>query len=207
MENKRLCLNMIVKNEVANLERCLAAVADHIACWVICDTGSSDGTQDFIKTFFARRNLPGELHTIPFHDFGQARNDALDRACASELEFDYVLFNDADMELIVDNAEFRKSLSGPGYRLLQRASGGLSYWNTRLVRRDSGSKYFGVTHEYIDVPGDVVELQGAWYIDHADGSNRGDKSERDIRLLKAALDLEPDNARYWFYLAWSYRDA
>lgn len=198
---------MIVKNEVANLERCLAAVADHIACWVICDTGSSDGTQDFIKTFFARRNLPGELHTIPFHDFGQARNDALDRACASELEFDYVLFNDANMELIVDNAEFRKSLSGPGYRLLQRASGGLSYWNTRLVRRDSGSKYFGVTHEYIDVPGDVVELQGAWYIDHADGSNRGDKSERDIRLLKAALDLEPDNARYWFYLAWSYRDA
>ncbi|WP_456734380.1 glycosyltransferase [Bradyrhizobium sp. USDA 3364] len=207
VENKRLCLNMIVKNEVANLERCLAAVADHIACWVICDTGSSDGTQDFIKTFFARRNLPGELHTIPFDNFGQARNDALDRACASPLDFDYILFNDADMELVVDDAEFRKSLTGPGYRLLQRASGGLSYWNTRLVRRDSGSKYCGVTHEYIDVPGDVMELQGAWYIDHASGSNRGDKSERDIRLLEAALELEPDNARYWFYLAWSYRDA
>ncbi|WP_338699206.1 glycosyltransferase [Bradyrhizobium sp. 26S5] len=198
---------MIVKNEMANLERCLSAVADHISCWVICDTGSSDGTQDFIRTFFARRNLPGELHTIPFHDFGQARNDALDRACASKLDFDYVLFNDADMEFIVDDPKFRQSLAGPGYRLLQRASGGLSYWNTRLVRCDSGSRYVGVTHEYIDVPGDVVELRGAWYIDHASGANRGDKSERDIRLLKAALEREPDNARYWFYLAWSYRDA
>ncbi|MGY3698533.1 GR25 family glycosyltransferase involved in LPS biosynthesis/glycosyltransferase involved in cell wall biosynthesis/lysophospholipase L1-like esterase [Bradyrhizobium sp. USDA 3240] len=200
-------MNMIVKNEMANLERCLSAVADHISCWVICDTGSSDGTQDFIRTFFARRNLPGELHTIPFHDFGQARNEALDRTCASKLDFDYVLFNDADMEFIVDDAKFRQSLAGPGYRLLQRASGGLSYWNTRLVRRDTGSRYIGVTHEYIDVPGDVVELQGAWYIDHASGANRGDKSERDIRLLEAALEREPDNARYWFYLAWSYRDA
>ena len=35
MNAEALCLNMIVKNEMANLERCLAAVADHIACWVI----------------------------------------------------------------------------------------------------------------------------------------------------------------------------
>ena len=35
---KRLCLNMIVKNETANLERCLCAVAPHIGCWVIGDT-------------------------------------------------------------------------------------------------------------------------------------------------------------------------
>jgi len=47
-DGKRLCLNMIVKNEMANLGRCLAALADHIGCWVIGDTGSSDGTQDFI---------------------------------------------------------------------------------------------------------------------------------------------------------------
>ena len=54
-DGKRLCLNMIVKNEMANLERCLGAVADHICCWVIGDTGSTDGTQDFIIAFFAER--------------------------------------------------------------------------------------------------------------------------------------------------------
>ena len=37
---------MIVKNEMADLERCLGAVAPYIACWVIGDTGSTDGTQD-----------------------------------------------------------------------------------------------------------------------------------------------------------------
>jgi len=49
---KLLCLNMIVKNEMANLERCLSAVADHVACWVIGDTGSSDGTREFITSLF-----------------------------------------------------------------------------------------------------------------------------------------------------------
>ena len=98
---KALCLNMIVKNEMANLERCLTAVADHIACWVIADTGSTDGTQDFIRAFFAARNIPGELHSIPFHNFEQARNAALDCAYASPLACDYILFADADMELVV----------------------------------------------------------------------------------------------------------
>jgi hypothetical protein len=66
---KTICLNMIVKNEVANLERCLRSVADHISCWVIGDTGSTDGTQELIKQFFAARGIPGELHSFPFENF------------------------------------------------------------------------------------------------------------------------------------------
>src|SRR4051794_25351956 len=106
IESKRLCLNMIVKNEMANLERCLKSVADHISCWVIGDTGSTDGTQDFIRTFFAERNIPGELHSFPFHNFEQARNAALHHAYASSLEYNYVLFDDADMELMVEDVNF-----------------------------------------------------------------------------------------------------
>lgn len=204
---KRLCLNMIVKNETANLERCLTTVADHISCWVIGDTGSTDGTQEFIRNFFAKRNIPGELHSFPFENFEQARNAALDHAYASPLQYDYLLFDDADMELVVDDPSFRDGLTAPGYRLLQRTSGGLSYWNTRLLRRDTGTRYHGVTHEYVDVPGEAKELKGAWYRDHASGANRVDKFERDIRLLKTALEREPNNGRYWFYLAQSYRDA
>ncbi|MBR1202631.1 MULTISPECIES: FkbM family methyltransferase [unclassified Bradyrhizobium] len=204
---KRLCLNMIVKNETANLERCLSSVAAHISCWVIGDTGSTDGTQDFIKRFFAERKIPGELHSFPFHNFEQARNAALDHAYASPLDYDYLLFDDADMELVVEDADFRGKLTGPGYRLRQMTSGGLSYSNTRLVRRDADARYHGVTHEYLDVPGGVEELSGVSYIDHASGSNRVDKFERDIRLLKAALESDPRNTRYWFYLAQSLRDA
>jgi len=204
---KTICLNMIVKNEMANLERCLGSVADHIDCWVIGDTGSTDGTQDFIKSFFAARNLPGELQSIPFHNFEQARNAALDCAYASPLAYDYLLFDDADMELVVDDRGFRDKLDAPVYLLLQRTDSGLTYWNTRLVRRDAGARYRGVTHEYLGVPGGVKQLQGVWYKDHASGSNRVDKFQRDIRLLEEGLKSEPDNHRYWFYLAQSYRDA
>ena len=117
-----LCLNMIVRNEMANLERCLGAVADHIDCWVIGDTGSTDGTQDFIRSFFAARGVPGELHAFPFHNFEQARNAALDCAYASALDYDYLLFADADMELVVEDPDFRHKLEAPGYRLIQRAA-------------------------------------------------------------------------------------
>ena len=74
MSARSLCLNMIVRNEMANLPRCLGAVAGHIDCWVIGDTGSTDGTQAFIRAFFAERGLPGELHSFPFVNFEQARN-------------------------------------------------------------------------------------------------------------------------------------
>jgi glycosyltransferase involved in cell wall biosynthesis len=204
---KTLCLNMIVKNEMANLERCLAVVAPHINSWVIGDTGSTDGTQDFILAFFAARGLSGELHSFPFENFEQARNMALDYAYASPIAYDYLLFCDADMELVVEEPGFRTRLTAPGYRLVQRNAGGLTYWNTRLARRDANARYHGVTHEYVDVPGDVEQLHGVWYRDHASGSNRVDKFERDIRLLSKALEAEPDNRRYWFYLAQSYKDA
>ena len=207
MSNKTLCLNMIVKNEMANLERCLGSIVEHIGCWVVCDTGSTDGTQDFIKSFFGKRHVPGELHSYPFENFEQARNTALDYAAASLLPYDYLLLADADMELVVEDQGFRKRLEGPGYRLMQRTGSEMSYWNTRLVRRNSGARYHGVTHEYLAVPEGVKNLKGLWYKDHASGSNRTDKSQRDIKLLIAGLKGKPDNVRYWFYLAQCYREA
>jgi tetratricopeptide (TPR) repeat protein len=196
---------MIVRNEMANLERCLGAVADHIDCWVIGDTGSGDGSQEFIRSFFAARKKPGELHSFPFHNFEQARNAALDCAYASPMAYDYLLLADADMELVVEDLDFRSRLEAPCYSLLQRS--GISYWNSRIVHRGAGARYIGVTHEYLAVPGDTRQLRGVWFKDHASGSNRVDKFERDIRLLSDALKTEPENHRNWFYLAQSYKDA
>jgi len=206
---KAICLNMIVKNETANLERCLRSVADHISCWVIGDTGSTDGTQELIERFFTDRGIPGELHDFSFENFAQARNEALERARASALPFDYILLTDADMELTVQTPAFSQDLTAAAYLVLQNS--GVTYWNNRLLRRDVPARYLGVTHEYLDVrAGETRNLEGISFIDHATGSNRVDKYERDVRLLTNAIATERDPrmiARYNFYLANTLRDS
>jgi tetratricopeptide (TPR) repeat protein len=208
-DRKTLCLNMIVRNETANMERCLAAVAPHIACWVIGDTGSTDGTPEFIRSFFAARNIPGELHRFPFVNFAQARNEALERGRASTLHFDYLLLVDADMELVVDVPAFSQDLTLAAYTVRQR--GRISYRNIRLLRRDVRARYRGVTHEFLSIDcGETGNVGDISFLDHASGSNRKDKYQRDLRLLTEALPVERDPlmiARYMFYLANTLRDS
>jgi hypothetical protein len=130
----------------------------------------------------------------------------LERCRRSPLAFDYILFADADMELVVGDPSFRDRLSAPAYLVQQRA--GISYDNLRLLRRDVPAHHVGATHEYLDLQGSSRErLADIWYIDHASGANRAGKSERDARMLEEDLVRDPGNARSVFYLAQSYRDA
>ncbi|TMG80846.1 MAG: glycosyl transferase, partial [Betaproteobacteria bacterium] len=196
---------MIVKNEAANIERCLVAAAPVISAWVICDTGSTDDTAGHIERFFRRRDIPGELHHFPFINFEHARNEALERARRSPLAFDYLLLADADMELVIEDPDFRAGLSAPCYAVRQQNE--IAYFNTRLLRRDADARYKGVTHEFLDTGGAAPRLAGIWFIDRASGANRAGKFERDARLLEEALTKDPTNARHMFYLAQSRRDA
>ncbi len=192
---------MIVKNEAAIIARCLESVAYVIDCYVIGDTGSTDDTKKIIKEFFDARGISGIITEFPFHDFAQARNAALEAAEASSLDFDYILFADADMELVVKDPSFKDRLDFNGYMVEQRAGNGLVYSNIRVIKRGIGARYVGVTHEYCDVHCQPLALTEIAYFDHACGSNRFEKTDRDIRLLRAGLEAEPDNHRYKFYLA------
>ena len=196
---------MIVRNEADKMERCLSAVAPYINCYSITDTGSTDETLPKIISFFAERNIPGHVHTVPFIDFSQARNAALANARSDPLEWNYILLCDADMTLVVEDKDFAHQLCGPAHTMVQKG-GGINYENARFISRAATGQYIGVTHEYLDIPSSGV-IKGAWYVDHADGSNRPNKFKRDIRLLKRGLQTDPNNGRYWFYLAQSYQDA
>lgn len=202
---KKICLNMIVKNESHNIERCLKSVAPYISSWVIVDTGSTDNTPQIIEDFFKERNIPGKLHHSTFINFEQARNEALDLARKSEFNFDYFLLIDADMELVVTDAKIFNRLTEHAYQCLQRTAMGLAYQNTRLLKRDVIAAYIGVTHEYLQSSGgDAIALTEIYMKDHHDGSNRVNKGERDLKLLEEGLRSDPANARYVFYIAQSY---
>lgn len=207
-----LCLNMIVKNEGARILRALKAARPYIKTFAILDTGSTDDTVEIIQKWAAEAGIEGIVAHTVFVDFSQARNQALDLARTWALDpsgvpFDYILLQDADMELAVERDDAFASLTAEAYHMMQ-TGGTVTYANIRLLAAGAvAAKYVGRTHEFLSVqPGGVVT--GARFIDHADGSNRADKYARDIVLLRKDLeDPSADRGRTLFYLAQSYRDA
>ena len=202
----RLCLNMIVRNESAILERCLRSVLPHLHYYVVCDTGSTDDTVDLVRRVAGEAGVPGEIHAFGFENFEQARNRALELCRASKAEFDYVLLLDADMELVVEDPRWRERLEHPAY-LVRQVSGGFAYHNVRLVARDTPARYVGVTHEYLELGAPAGRLDTVHMLDHACGSSRSVKWERDLALLSADLERRPDDARTVFYLAQTLRES
>jgi glycosyltransferase involved in cell wall biosynthesis len=84
---------MIVKNETHIIKECFDTIYDQIDYWVIVDTGSTDGTQEFIKNYFAEKGIPGELHERPWVSFGHNRTEALE-LCNGKTDYIYMI--DAD---------------------------------------------------------------------------------------------------------------
>lgn len=194
-----ICLCMIVKNESAVIERCIASVRDIVDTWIISDTGSTDGTQDLIRKAFD--GVPGELHEDPWVNFGVNRTLNIERARGKA---DYLLLMDADMTIRQEGP--LPSLSCASYMIPH--AGSLSYRIKRLVRGDLHWRYEGVTHEYLTTDEEhEQENLDALVVEHfADGGSRHDKFERDMALLSAEIERDPTNARSVFYLAQTMRD-
>jgi glycosyltransferase involved in cell wall biosynthesis len=202
----RLAWNAIVRDEQAVIERCVRSLLPHIDCGIVVDTGSSDGTPEKILRLFRAAGKSIEIQYSTFVNFEQARNEALRVARASELAWDYLVLVDADMELVVQRP--LQVNGGLAYDMLQQA-GDLRYYNRRLVSRQAVGNYIGVTHEFLDVE-TAGKIDGAYFIDHADGASRPQKYQRDIAMLEEALQTEtrPQIAgRYLFYLARTYFDS
>ena len=201
----RICLNMIVKNESPVIERCLASVRPWIDHWVIVDTGSTDGTQERIRAFM--KDVPGTLHERPWRDFAFNRNQALDLARAHG---DHILFIDADEVLAVPEDFSWPALPADGYQLRCEING-WNYFRNSIVATRLPWRWEGVLHEYLtcDQPHAWDNLLGPSIQVSHDGARarNPDTYQRDIEVLERALQDEPGNTRYCFYLAQSYRDA
>lgn len=200
-----ICLCMIVKNERHVMERLIAQVAPHISTWVICDTGSSDGTQDLVRATFGRLQIAGALHERPWRDFGHNRTEALALARGSA---DYIWMIDAD-DVIHGDLQFH-NLQADCYEL--RYGGDLSYWRPQVFRDGLPWRYEGVLHEFptCDEPYVTARLDGAYSITSGrTGARNQDplKYHKDAALLEDAVKREPDNSRYWYYLGQSWMDA
>ena len=204
----RLGLSMIVKDEALVIERCLRSVLPLLDWWVIADTGSTDGTQDIVRSVMD--GVPGRLLERPWVDFGHNRQESL--AAARELgdarPGDYVLWIDADDSLTGLPVEL-PALSADGYHL-EVDDGDTSYSRLHVVRLDRPWTWTGVVHEHLDLPGaSLGRLETPRVLRRREGARSRDPEtyRMDAALIDRELATTPDDPRLQFYLGQSWRDA
>ena len=211
-----LCLNMIVKNETRVLGRLFRSVKDYIDYYVIVDTGSTDGTHEFIRKWMGEAGIEGEVHERPWVNFGHNRDEAMQLALAAGRAA-WLLFIDADEELGVADPSFRDSMvPGTTYNIEKHHN------NTRysvphlLDITENTWQWRGVVHNHLvhlKGPNRTALRKDVWIIYHpgegakSHGVTSEEKYLRDAKLLRNELKKHPDDSRSQFYLAQSYKHA
>jgi len=188
-----ISLCMIVRDEEAVLERCLAAAAPHVDELVVVDTGSTDRTVEIARAFGAR-----VLHHAWDDDFAAARNVGLDAATG-----DWILFLDADEVLVAEDAARLRELVRRTWReafllTITNYVGGehdgtaVANDTQRLFRNRPAHRFAGRIHESVAhaLPADAPERTeaGGVRIEHygylAAVRDAKDKSRRNLELLE-----------------------
>ena len=208
-----ICLNMIVKNEAHIIVKTLENILQYvpITYWVISDTGSTDNTQQIIKDFFNKQNIPGELYQDAWKDFGYNRSLALKYAYNKT---DYLFIFDAD-DTIKGDFILPSKLDKDCYFL----KFGTSFTYKRILLINNRIKWIfrGVLHEFIQAY-DVKDFQeeiieGEYHIVSGKSGSRSNDPQKylkDATILENAYQTETDEKikdRYAFYCAQSYKDS
>ncbi len=209
-EKLKLGLSMIVKDESHVILRVLESIYKHIDYWAIADTGSTDGTQEIIKKFFAEKSIPGDLIETPWIDFSTCRNISLS---AVEKNADYGIWIDADEEFVPD-ANFNVQIAlRTGFDTISVPTkyGGVDYTRKSIWKCGKGFFWDGPIHEILASPEEKTGgiLQGAHVFVRAEGNSWKDvkaKYTEHAKILSAYTEKNPDS-RWVFYTAQSYRDA
>lgn len=198
----------IVKNEEKTIERCMRSFAPVLDCFLIVDTGSTDATMDVIRKTAKELEKPLVLVERPWVSFGHNRTESLNLCRDAGAEYAFSI--DADDTLWIDPSTTSLELTADGY-VLDIDYGSMTFKRLQIMRCEKDWRFVGVLHEYphSDKCQKLEVLHGIRYVCNPEGARSQDPAKylKDIETLKKGLVDEPDNERYQFYLAQSYRDA
>jgi len=205
-------LCMIVKNEAANLAKCLESVADLVDEMIVVDTGSADDTKA------AAKRLGAKVYDFTWtHSFAAARNESLAHASGK-----WILWLDGDEYFDAENrGKLRRLLCQLGdenaaYVMRQlsvhegRNNTGTVADQVRLFRHHSQIRWEYRIHEQIlpalgrfgaDIRFTDIVLQHTGYEDPA---LVAEKLQRNLKLIDLENAEHPNDPFTLFNLGWAY---
>ncbi|MHB9925668.1 glycosyltransferase family 2 protein [Clostridium botulinum] len=212
-ENKvKLTFAIMTLNEERCIKRCIESVesiADEI---IVIDTGSTDNTLNIINEFFPNIKVYNHLWQ---EDFSQIRN--LFNVYSTN---DWIFQLDADeyldvntceeikkMICILDNIPIEPKIISP---TLINHNFSENIYTNRIYKRRENLMYHGIIHEELRFNNSIkipyVIISNVFFHDgyKKDIIESKQKYKRNVELLKKMLDIEPDNIRWYYFLA---RDA
>ncbi len=175
---KTLSLCMIVKNELENLRELLPQIKDFADEIIIVDTGSQDGTFEYLKSvdFIKLFKIKWE------NDFSKARNFSITHATK-----DFILWLDAD-DRIFFNENFKSRLDKNYVYFLKvkNSSDDTFFYQLRIFPNFRGLKFQGRVHEQVVFDIEKFEIV---YLDEIEIVHTGYES-RNILIKKHKRNIE-----------------
>lgn len=103
MENK-FCFVAIVKNESHVMKRCIDSIANIASSYLICDTGSDDGTPELIEKIMQEKEIPGQVIHKEWQDYAYNRSYVMEQVLTNKITKNakYIIWHDADEVFIKD---------------------------------------------------------------------------------------------------------
>lgn len=202
---------LIVKNEAANIGRCLDSMKNIVQQIVVMDTGSIDDTIEIARAYGA------EIYAYEWcDDFAAAKNAALEKATG-----DWIVFLDADEYFSEQSSEnipdlIKKYEEQCDGFMMQMVNIDVDknnevldeFFVTRVFRNDPNMRFVREVHEYLE---NKTGRRNLWYrveasdvkLFHTGYSSKRVKSkcERNLKLLLEKLKENPHDINLYRYLA------
>ncbi|HEU5433709.1 MAG TPA: glycosyltransferase, partial [Thermomicrobiales bacterium] len=194
----RLAAVTLAGNNERLIRDALRSVVDWVDACIVLDTGSTDRTLKIARAVAGDKLV---VQSFPWiDDFAAARNAALD--AAAEWGADWAVILDTDERIELRGVDIRAALAGAEVDVASIAYADGSYAKERFFRMPARGRYFGPTHEAYFHNGRRGDLAGPIFTEEpksAEGYRR--KAERDVAILTRHTAANPDDPRWFYYLA------